>query len=542
MLSWPASERPTAGQLEASARTLMQELGFGKCPAVWAAHNDTDNLHLHVAVVRFDLQNNKAAELGWDIDALHQAIAIIEHEHGWKPEANALFRVDGSLLCEVRTREPVRDLETGQSFPRERRKSLYQHNSVIAAQLLYGLGNIRDWDHFHREAAQFDIRYVRKGSGARIETPRGSCKASAVHPRLALAKLEAKFGPYEGRCGKNGTTYEGYERSYSSCLDHLRAAKAAAREHLEKVRKQQRAELAALLAEANAKVLLLAFNQAVEHEIAAAREALDKAFRKAKKDLLEARLDRSAWQAVGEPALIDPVPAPSVLFPILKASQRLTPALSGTLARQSHEQHASEFSIQHQHESGRIAFTDHRAMLIVHDAERIAICAALDLAQKRWGAALVSGSALFREQCKAYGAELGIEVVDGGEPPPLIRKPKEAATGHSKRLPDPAPATKRPNAQPFDATLAREAARSRADLARQNSGASKELAADVDASRQQGAASVPAKAAPATTSVGIPRAPESDQLTTHAKGYDGDATPPPEMPPVPPFKRGGWGR
>lgn len=542
VLSWPQSERPSTNQLEAAARTLMRELGFGKCPAVWAAHNDTDNLHLHVAVVRFDLETGKAAGLAWDIDALHQAIAIIEHEHGWKPEQDAIFRIEGSLMREVQTGAPVRDLKTGESFPRRRGQDRDHHMDMIASQLLHPLYCYDNWQQFHSEAAFVGLRYVRKGSGATVHSRTGIYKASAINPGLALSRLEAKFGPYEGRRGEKGTTYEGYERSYSICLDQLRAAQAAARQHLEKVRKDQRDELAALLAEANAKAVLLALNQAVDREIAAAREALDEAYRKAKKDLLERLRDRAAWEAAGEPALIDPVPPPAVLFPSLNASQPVAKALGTAPVKHGHEQQASEFIIEQRYESGLVAFTDYRAMLIVHDAEREAICAALELAHKRWGAALVSGSEVFREKCKAFGAELGIDVIDGGAPTPLVPKSKEATTGLSKRPSVPTPKKQIPSVPQRDVTLVRKAARSRADLARQNNRALESPATDAKASQQRGAAPAPAKVVPAAGSLATSRMPQPGGLPPRGNGDDRGTSAPPDMPFGPPHGRGGWGR
>jgi len=501
VLSWPESERPTASQLEASAHKLMLELGLGKCPAVWAAHNDTDNMHLHVAVVRLDLETGKVARLDWDIDDLHQALAIIEHEHGWRREKNASYRVQNDLLCDARTGERVRDLKTGERFRIDRSKRIDLKKEGIAAKLLYELGHMKDWQQFHRLAEHYGLEYVRKGSGARVYSRTGNYKASAIRPALALAKLEAKFGPYEGRRGENGTTYEGYERSYSACLDQLRASQAAAREHLEKVRKDEWAKLAALLAEAGTRALLLAFNQAMEREFAVARTALDETYRKAKKDLHERRLDRTAWQGAGEPALIDPVPPPAVLFPTLNVSQSAAAALEAPHVQPDHEHCAVTIDVDHCYQNERIAFSDHRALLIVHNPEQTAICAALELAQQRWGAALVSGSAAFREQCKALGAERGIIVVDAGEPAPLIQKPKVLSPARTKG-PSVTPSFRHlPSPPPHDVTLVREAARVKADLARENGPALNGRAMSVEVSQPENVAQVPDKAVPAEGSL-----------------------------------------
>lgn len=542
VLSWPASERPTASQLEASAHKLMLELGLGKCPAVWAAHNDTDNMHLHVAVVRLDLETGKVACLDWDINDLHQALAIIEHEHGWKREKNALYRVENGLLRDARTGACVRDLKTGERFPVERSKRFDLKKETIASQLILELRHIKDWQQFHRMAGGYGLEYVRQGSGARVHSRTGSYRASAIRPALALAKLEAKFGPYEGRRGENGTTYEGYERSYSACLDQLRASQAAAREHLEKVRKEERARLATLLAEAGIQALLLAFNQAIERELAAARAALDATYRKTKKDLHERRFDRVAWQAAGEPAAIDPVPPPAVLFPTLNVSQSAAPAREGPHVQAGSEHRAMTFNVDHRYQSGRIAFSDHRALLIVHNPEQTAICAALELAQQRWGAALVSGSAAFREQCKVLGAERGINVVDAGEPTPLVRHVKVPLTRKRKRPSNVLPLVRLPADAPAPLPVAWEATNMASGQERQRSRAFDGSAIGAGITNGRGEAPALAKAAPVAGSAHNPITANTEGGRPNGRSRVRDASSPPEMPIRPPNRGRGWER
>lgn len=542
VLSWPQGERPSGSQLEAAARTLMKELGFGKCPAVWAAHNDTDNLHLHVAVVRFDLETGKAAGLDWDIDALHQAIAIIEHKQGWKPEKDALFRIEGSIMREAKTGAPVRDLETGEFFPRNRKKGLDLSKAAMASQLTVGLYLIKDWERFHSEAANFGLRYVRKGSGAVVQSRTGTFKASAVSSLLSLKSLEARLGPFVGPRGKNGTTYEGYERSYTSCLDQIRASQAAAREHLDKVRKDERAKIAAILAAVEARALLLAFNQAIEREIAAARAALDEAYRKAKKDLLGCRLDRAAWEAAGEPAHIDPVPPPAVLFPTLTVSKSNVPDIEAAPVRHRPREQTLELTVDHRYESGRVAFTDHRSILIVHDNERTAVCAALQLAQQRWGAVLVSGSPGYREQCQALGQELGIKVIDGGEPAPRIPRSKETTVDQSRPRSASLPAKQPESTLAPDVTVAGEPAKHGVERARQNDSAIEGTTVGSELSQRARTEPAPAKTAPAASPSSASSIGKSESPPRANKGQAVSAARPPDMPFGSPPSRGGWER
>ena len=56
----------------------------------------------------------------------------------------------------------------------------------------------RSWPGLHAELARRGLRYVRKGSGARIRGRGGDWKASDVHRQATLAALEKQLGPWQG--------------------------------------------------------------------------------------------------------------------------------------------------------------------------------------------------------------------------------------------------------------------------------------------------------------------------------------------------------
>ena len=52
VMSWQEHERPTRDQLEESIDILLEELGMTDHQAIYAAHQDTENYHVHVMINR----------------------------------------------------------------------------------------------------------------------------------------------------------------------------------------------------------------------------------------------------------------------------------------------------------------------------------------------------------------------------------------------------------------------------------------------------------------------------------------------------------
>ncbi|WP_278368134.1 relaxase/mobilization nuclease domain-containing protein, partial [Acetobacter orientalis] len=96
VLSWKRGESPTTEQVDEAVTLLQKEMGLNLHQIVYGLHADTDNRHLHVVVNRVDPETFRCTEInkGFDIEAGHRAIALIEHHQGWSREQNGLYQVD----------------------------------------------------------------------------------------------------------------------------------------------------------------------------------------------------------------------------------------------------------------------------------------------------------------------------------------------------------------------------------------------------------------------------------------------------------------
>ena len=111
VLSWPRGEQPTSAQIEEAIDVFLDTMGLVGHQTLYGLHADTDNVHLHLMVNRVHPITRKVIEInkGFDLEALHRAVARIEHVQGWRREARGRYRVrvDGTIQ-----RERLSPLET----------------------------------------------------------------------------------------------------------------------------------------------------------------------------------------------------------------------------------------------------------------------------------------------------------------------------------------------------------------------------------------------------------------------------------------------
>jgi hypothetical protein len=207
VLSWPEGERPTFAQVESSMDLFLKEFKTEKHLVIYGLHADTDNYHLHIVLNRVDPETRKCVEInrGFDIEALHRAVAKIELAHGWRPERNAMFEATEGGEFERRKRDPNKPRSPSQvrvdCEVRTGEKSAERVAIEKAAVIIKGA---RNWDGLHAGLAKEGFRYAKFGSGAVVYVGEIAIKASAVDREASFGKLEKRLGRYQGPSPKEG--------------------------------------------------------------------------------------------------------------------------------------------------------------------------------------------------------------------------------------------------------------------------------------------------------------------------------------------------
>ena len=202
ILSWRDYESPTNEQVDEAVNIALQELDLQDCQALWALQSDTDNLHVHVAVNRISPETFRAVRAagGWTKKALERAARKIEISQGWEIERTGRYEVNssGQIFEKTETdRKPpeisqkARDIEahTGiESFERQAKREV--------AKILETAAN---WDELHRKLASKGFEFERKGNGAILKQGDKAVKLSNVSRSSSFSKLEQRLGKYQER-------------------------------------------------------------------------------------------------------------------------------------------------------------------------------------------------------------------------------------------------------------------------------------------------------------------------------------------------------
>ena len=206
VLSWREGEKPTATQVDEAVNIFLNELNLTGHQIFYALHADTDNYHLHLAVNRVHPDTGKPVEInkGFDIEAVHKAVARIEHAQGWQREKHGRYQVleNGELGREHLKSGKSQDQEEPRK-PTQRRRDMEIRTGEKSIEriAIEEAGPIikqaKTWQELHSGLSEKDMRYERTGSGAMIYVGDIAVKASNVDRNASLPKLQKRLGIYE---------------------------------------------------------------------------------------------------------------------------------------------------------------------------------------------------------------------------------------------------------------------------------------------------------------------------------------------------------
>ncbi len=199
LFSWQENEQPTKEQVEELVDIFVNETGLCNNQIIWGVHQNTKNIHVHLAVNKIDIDTEKITRINnnLDIEIMHKIVAKVEHRQGWQSTPNSRYICDehGNILransekISTPIKQKVCDFEvaTGeQSAIRIAKKSALQ---IIK--------NAKSWEELHNNLDKLGIKYERKGSGAIIFVGKIPVKASAVDRSFSLKNMEKRLGILE---------------------------------------------------------------------------------------------------------------------------------------------------------------------------------------------------------------------------------------------------------------------------------------------------------------------------------------------------------
>lgn len=208
VLSWKSNERPTPEQAREAAAIFIKQCGLEGHQYITGLHDDTENMHLHIAVNRVHPDTCKVVKInkGFDKEAAQQSIAIIEKVQGWSVETNARYRTNdrAELVIDPATKRPqIFTAAEKQQQPTTKAQAMEVQTGQKSAQRV-GIEQVapiiaqaQSWKELHASMAEAGMQYQRKGSGAVVQVGDELVKASNIDRKASLSALEKRFGPYQ---------------------------------------------------------------------------------------------------------------------------------------------------------------------------------------------------------------------------------------------------------------------------------------------------------------------------------------------------------
>ena len=444
VLSWPQGEQPTPDQIEAAVDLLLDTMGLTGHQTIYGLHADTDNRHLHVMVNRVHPVTRKVVEInkGFDLEALHRAVARIEHVQGWRREARGRYRVqaDGTLR---RDRRPPLDPAAADA---QRVRNRWPHRdgggarSAVQIAAEDGAPTIRaaaSWADLHARLAARGLRYARAGSGALLWVGAVAVKASNAGRDCSLPALERRLGPYqpapEGSAVAARADPDAGRRAETRAVRERHDAERAA---LGAAHREQRDALWRSVppggwrgrgGELNARRSLLAARQAGERAALLERQRRERAL--ARRGFSESSEDESRSAEQSGPT--DRRRARLIALIVLEDEAAVRPRdirdfVAVVYGRRVDYRRADD-------PDGPAGFADRGHEIAVYaERDRDTVRAALQLAAQKWGRFQVEGDAEYQALCARVAAECGVPL-GHPEPPAALQR---AGAG---RRPAPAP-------------------------------------------------------------------------------------------------------
>lgn len=198
VMSWKEKEEPTKEQVIEAVEIFLHRMGLKGHQAIVAAHVNTSNFHVHIAVNRVHPLTEQVVQPhnGFDIEEAHRIVAEIEYRQGWTSEVRARYRVDENKRI-VRNRRPkeVRPRAEAEDFEQATGEKSAQRIAQERGHAI--MENAQSWAELHDKLAGVGLRFEKKCSGAIVWVGDTAVKASSVDRAFSMKKLCARLGEFE---------------------------------------------------------------------------------------------------------------------------------------------------------------------------------------------------------------------------------------------------------------------------------------------------------------------------------------------------------
>ena len=182
LVSFRAGEQPSAKTLQAIEDRICAGLGFCEHQRVSAVHNDTDNLHIHIAINKIHPTRRTMHEPYYSHRALAELCTALERDYGLERDNH----------------EPRQRGAAARAADMERHSGEQSLVGWIKRECLEEIRAATSWAELHQVMCDNGLELRARGNGLVIEAGDGTTvKASTLARNLSKPALEKRLGVFE---------------------------------------------------------------------------------------------------------------------------------------------------------------------------------------------------------------------------------------------------------------------------------------------------------------------------------------------------------
>lgn len=192
LLSFRAGENINLDVLKSIEQQVCEGLGYADHQRISVVHNDTDNLHIHLA-----------------INKIHPTKLTLHEPFQFKRKlAKLCDQLEDKFGLEKDNHIPKRSTSEGKAFDMEHHAGIESLLSWIRRECLEEIRECNSWSDLHNTLSSYGLEAKLQGNGIIFRADDGTClKASTVSRDISKPKLEARLGCYEPPESQNQKTH-----------------------------------------------------------------------------------------------------------------------------------------------------------------------------------------------------------------------------------------------------------------------------------------------------------------------------------------------
>lgn len=182
IVSFRAGEQPSADTLKAIEERICAGLGYGEHQRVSAVHNDTDNLHVHIAINKIHPTRHTIHEPYYPHRTLAELCEVLERDYNLERDNHI----------------PNQRGAAARAADMERHAGVESLVGWIKRECLAEIKNATSWAELHQVMRDNGLELRARGNGLVIEAGDGTIiKASTLARDLSKPALEKRLGAFE---------------------------------------------------------------------------------------------------------------------------------------------------------------------------------------------------------------------------------------------------------------------------------------------------------------------------------------------------------